>query len=231
MVRHTKTEAQVTRMRIVEGALAAFAESGVRTTTLEHVAERAGVTRGAVYWHFADKVALVSEATAGLAWPLDVGADMDLYRAHPLPLQLLCRKLWRQMEQCVSAPIHWQKVKLVLAHDLRSELSPSALKQLEKVMASAAGHLGQVMTIARERGQLLDGLCPLAAGQGLHAIGKGMLWAHASDVSDAPRLASPLCLELFMAGAAHHRADRSLPGELGCCRRRATAPPSSSSTC
>lgn len=206
MVRHTKTEARLTRMRIVEAALAAFAESGVRTTTLEHVAERAGVTRGAVYWHFADKVALVSEASAGLVWPLDVGADMDIYRAHPLPLQLLCRQLWRQMEQCVNAPIHWRKVKLVLAHDVRSELSPSALKQLEEVMASAARHLGQVMTIARERGQLLAGLCPTAVGDSLHALGKGMLWEHASEFSNASRLASPLCLDLFMSGAAYPQA-------------------------
>ncbi len=201
MVRHTKIDARLTHLRIVEAALAAFAENGVPATTLEDVAVRAGVTRGAVYWHFADKPALVSEASEGLVWPLDVGADIDLYQAHPLPLQLLCQRLWQQMEQCVRAPIHWQRVKLVLAPGIRSALSPSAFKQVEEAMASAARHLGQVMAIARDRGQLLEGLCPKAVGDGLHALGKGMLWEHASERSNASRLASPLCLDLFLFGA------------------------------
>lgn len=202
MARQTKLDAQLTRTRIVEAALAAFAGRGVRATTLEDVAACAGVTRGAVYWHFADKPALVSEVISGLEWPLDIGPDIESYREHPLPLRLLRLQLWRQMERCVSATRQWQQVQLVLGHGVRSELGGAPLAQLEETMARTVQRLGRVMTIAHRRGQLRAGLAPMAVARGLHAVGRAMLAEHASEPAHSQRPVSPLCLELFMKGAA-----------------------------
>jgi TetR/AcrR family acrAB operon transcriptional repressor len=58
MARKTKAEAALTRHRIVECARQVFSRDGVTNTSLEHVAKEAGVTRGAVYWHFRDKADL-----------------------------------------------------------------------------------------------------------------------------------------------------------------------------
>ena len=55
MVRRTKDEALETRNRILDAAERVFGESGVSRTSLEDVASAAGVTRGAIYWHFKDK--------------------------------------------------------------------------------------------------------------------------------------------------------------------------------
>jgi TetR/AcrR family acrAB operon transcriptional repressor len=202
VARQTKSEAQLTRARIVEAALAAFAGRGVRATTLEDVAACAGVTRGAVYWHFADKPSLVSEVISGLEWPLDIGADIESYCRHPQPLRLLRLQLWQQMERCVGTTRQWQQVQLVLGHGVRSELGAASLAQLEETMARTIQRLGRVMTIAHGHGQLRAGLAPIAVARGLHTVGKAMLSEHASEPAPAPRLASPLCLELFMAGAA-----------------------------
>lgn len=60
MARKTPDEAAQTRQNIVEAARHLFYSKGVSATTLEHIARAAGVTRGAVYWHFADKAALVA---------------------------------------------------------------------------------------------------------------------------------------------------------------------------
>src|SRR4051812_50116320 len=48
-----------TAERIVSGALAQFEESGIRRTTMEDVARRAGVARVTVYRRFANKDRLV----------------------------------------------------------------------------------------------------------------------------------------------------------------------------
>lgn len=54
MVRRTKEEAQETRQQILEAAEKAFHARGVARTTLADIAKLAGVTRGAIYWHFQD---------------------------------------------------------------------------------------------------------------------------------------------------------------------------------
>lgn len=58
MVRKTKAEAEQTRQQIIDAARKVFLELGVGRASLERVAQVAGVTRGAVYWHFENKAAL-----------------------------------------------------------------------------------------------------------------------------------------------------------------------------
>ena len=58
MVRKTKEEADLTRSLIIEAARRVFLECGVGGTTFERIAAAAGVTRGAVYWHFRNKTEL-----------------------------------------------------------------------------------------------------------------------------------------------------------------------------
>ncbi|MBL8522861.1 MAG: TetR family transcriptional regulator, partial [Betaproteobacteria bacterium] len=58
MVRRTKEEAQETRNRLLDTAEHVFNERGVSRTSLAEIAEAAGVTRGAIYWHFKNKLDL-----------------------------------------------------------------------------------------------------------------------------------------------------------------------------
>lgn len=56
MARKTKSEALKTRQMLIESAIEQFARNGVANTTLTDIADAAGVTRGAVYWHFTSKI-------------------------------------------------------------------------------------------------------------------------------------------------------------------------------
>ena len=55
MARRTKEAALETRAQIIDAARRVFHAEGVNRSTLDKVAKAAGVTRGAVYWHFANK--------------------------------------------------------------------------------------------------------------------------------------------------------------------------------
>lgn len=200
-MRHTRAESELTRARVLDAALAAFADRGVRSTTLEDVAALAGVTRGAVYWHFEDKAALVAEVIADLQWPLDIGADMTAYQAHPQPLRLLREQLWQRMERCIGDPAQWRTVQLVLRHGVRSELPADAMARVDRAMAETVTRLGRVMTIAYHRHQLRPGLRPVSVARCLHAVGVGLLSEYASQRMQGESKASPLCLDLFMVGA------------------------------
>lgn len=58
MVRKTKEETQETHDRILKAAIDVFYEKGVERATLENIATSAGMTRGAIYWHFKNKLDL-----------------------------------------------------------------------------------------------------------------------------------------------------------------------------
>ena len=62
MARKTKRQAQETRQQIIDAALRLFTVQGVSATSLSDIATEAGVTRGAIYWHFKNKVDLFTEA-------------------------------------------------------------------------------------------------------------------------------------------------------------------------
>lgn len=62
MARKTKQQAEETRQEILDAAIKTFSERGVSATSLADIAKAAGVTRGAIYWHFKNKVDLFQQA-------------------------------------------------------------------------------------------------------------------------------------------------------------------------
>ncbi len=57
-MRKTKEEAAITRDTLLKAALTIFSRKGYASATLGNIAEEAGVTRGAIYWHFGSKAEL-----------------------------------------------------------------------------------------------------------------------------------------------------------------------------
>lgn len=54
-MRKTKIESLKTRQYLMNAALEVFYRQGVTRATLQEIAQEAGVTRGALYWHFRNK--------------------------------------------------------------------------------------------------------------------------------------------------------------------------------
>lgn len=71
MARRTKEEALRTRELILDMAEREFHRRGVSRTSLEQVAAAAGVTRGAVYWHFRNKADLFNAMMNRVTLPLE----------------------------------------------------------------------------------------------------------------------------------------------------------------
>ncbi|MDO5692717.1 MAG: TetR family transcriptional regulator [Pseudomonadota bacterium] len=71
MARRTKEEALATREALLNAAELMFEQRGVSRTSLANIAKAAGVTRGAVYWHFKDKVDLFNAMMERVTLPLE----------------------------------------------------------------------------------------------------------------------------------------------------------------
>ena len=61
MPRKTKEESIKTRSLLLEAALDVFSEKSFSEVTLSEIAERVGMTKGALYWHFKNKGDLLSK--------------------------------------------------------------------------------------------------------------------------------------------------------------------------
>jgi len=89
-MRRTKTEAEQTRQAIMESARRLFAERGVARTSLDQIAQAAGLTRGAIYWHFANKAELFTALREDSLLPFFQGMGETLQEdAHGDPLRAL----------------------------------------------------------------------------------------------------------------------------------------------
>ena len=71
MARRTKEEALATRHRLLDAAELLFQAQGVSQTTLQQIAQQAGATRGAIYWHFKDKADLFNAMMERVILPLE----------------------------------------------------------------------------------------------------------------------------------------------------------------
>ena len=67
-----------TRERVLSAALEVFAERGYHAATVEEIAERAGMTKGAVYYWFRDKVDLATDLQADLWTTIAAEAQRSL---------------------------------------------------------------------------------------------------------------------------------------------------------
>jgi AcrR family transcriptional regulator len=72
--RAARAEQRDTRGALLEAAAEVFAERGFRDATVDEIAERAGYSKGAVYWHFDGKddlfVALIDERVDSATWEM-----------------------------------------------------------------------------------------------------------------------------------------------------------------
>ena len=60
-MKRTKEEARRTKEAILKCAVQAFIEKGFEKTSLAYIAEKAGLTKGAIFWHFKDKSTILDE--------------------------------------------------------------------------------------------------------------------------------------------------------------------------
>lgn len=196
------SRADKTRAILIDAALAAFARRGVRATTLEHVAASAAFTRGALYWHFPDKTALVEAVFEELVWPFDIGADLAVYRNSEAPLTLLREVLSLKMQDCLSDPHQRRCMEVVVRYRGTAELPEALSERLERLTLRALQHLCGVLNIAYERGQLRRGLTPIDVARCLVAACIGVIAEQMDDPQAELNRSFHLAPALVLSGAA-----------------------------
>lgn len=89
MARKTKQEAAATRQKLLDAAEKVFYARGVSAATLADVAREAGVTRGAIYWNFRDKMDLFEAMMQRVVLPIEQAAQAHVAVQTVQPVQRL----------------------------------------------------------------------------------------------------------------------------------------------
>ena len=107
-----KADAERTREAILDAAELTFLAQGVSRTTL---AEAAGVTRGAIYWHFEDKAAVFDALLERVRLPLDGIVDDAVQRLGATPVECLREIAQRSLAGiCHDLPL--QRAATIVLH-------------------------------------------------------------------------------------------------------------------
>ncbi len=176
MVRKTKEEAEKTRADIIRAAREVFHEHGVVRCSLEKIAKAAGVTRGAIYWHFADKAELFFAMREDVFAPMIERTDALLYDpATPNPLDAIeasVTEFFRVLNEC---PVVRETFEIMISRceyvdefaTIEEEVGRPAWEFLDKIE--------RMYRLAAEKGDLRAGIGPEDAARDTWAFTSGLL--------------------------------------------------------
>ena len=175
MVRRTKEEAQETRSQILEAAQKAFYDRGVARTTLADIATLAGVTRGAIYWHFNNKAELVQAMLDSLHEPLEELARASENEEELDPLGCM-RQLLVQLFQQIATDPKTRRLNEILFHKCEFTDEMCDMRRQRKT-ASVDCNLRIEISLrnAINRQQLPAGLDTVRGAIALHAYIDGII--------------------------------------------------------
>lgn len=166
MARKTKAEAEQTRRQIIDAARKVFHTLGVSRTTLEKIAQEAGVTRGAVYWHFKDKQDLFFAVREHATLPLVDQVDerlLDAGQADPLAgIEQALLRIFTVLEGDPSARETFEI--MIFRCEYVAEFTP-VLERINGSCDDLAIKLQGAYRRAAERGLLRPGLDPALVAQ------------------------------------------------------------------
>ena len=176
-MRRTKIEAKQTREAVIAAAVAVFLERGFSRASFEEIAQTAGVTRGAIYWHFRNKLEifyalerradLPNEALGGrLRARLAADPQLD-------PLDELADTI-REGVRAFEADTERRRILTILwlRCEYVGEMLP-ALERRQRADAALQQLFVDAIALAAARGRLAPGRSPEIAGRALTLLVNG----------------------------------------------------------
>jgi TetR/AcrR family acrAB operon transcriptional repressor len=221
MTRCTKEDALQTRNALIDAAELVFESRGVAGTALQEVAETAGVTRGAVYWHFKDKVDLFNAMMDRAILPFEqqwLAASPDdatepLVRLRSVLCDILRTTATDSRLQRVLA-ISTQKVEYV------GEINGIRDRHL-RIREQALRRIEGLLRLAAKSQQLAPGVSVSFAARMLHALVDGLIsnWMLDRSAFDLRRVGQvaveQLLCGLSCPGSSVRPGEQVSPGHTG----------------
>ena len=175
MARRTKDDAEKTRDAILDAAEQVFYDRGVSRTSLEQVAAAAGVTRGAVYWHFRNKTELCEAMSQRVFLPQEDVLERLASSASDKPLEDLQKACCQSLELIATDKQRHRVISILM---FRCEYTDDMALIMERRMQCKARMLdrcARMFARAKKLKMLAIGWTPQLAAQSLQALMGGLI--------------------------------------------------------
>jgi len=175
MVKKTREEALETRNLLLDTAEQVFHRKGVSQTTLNDIARAAGLTRGAIYWHFTNKVDLFNAMCDRVTLPLETMTEAASAEDVADPLGEMRNSVLFFFHK-VTSDEHSRLVFDILFNkcEFVAELGP-IMDRDARVREQFTRRFERMFVNAEKRGQLPPGLNHRLAVQSYQGYVKGMV--------------------------------------------------------
>ncbi|WP_110685388.1 TetR family transcriptional regulator [Salinicola aestuarinus] len=174
MPKRTKAEAEATRETLLDAAETVFLVRGVSKTSLEQIARQAGMTRGAVYWHFKNKAdlfhAMVERVKMPLRQLLDDVEDPERPQAPLESLRLATLHALERLQRPRSRRVH-----TILLHCCEASSDVDTLALQHQLAEECFATMMEHFSIAQRQGMLVTGIEPEIACRMLMAMFGGLM--------------------------------------------------------
>jgi TetR/AcrR family acrAB operon transcriptional repressor len=175
MARRTKEEAQATRSHILDTAELVFEQHGVSGTSLNEIAIAAGLTRGAIYWHFDDKADLFNAMMDRVTLPLEARDEAGGFTGDDITLSQVRGGFVDLLRKVINDP-QLRRVLEIAAHKVEYVGAMDAVRERHlKMRNSCLDDLERALKRAVRTGQMPKGISPRAGAIGLLALFDGLL--------------------------------------------------------
>ena len=203
MVRRTKEEAQATRKLILDTAEVVFHERGVSRSSLNDIAQTAGLTRGAIYWHFKDKADLFNAMMERVTLPLEETAYKSDDESLADPLAYMRDNFLQALRLTVESP-QIRRVFEIATHRIEYVEETRAVRDRHlAIRDKCLAHAERGIGLAIRRGLLPRRIPAKAAAVGLHALIDGLIqnWMLDPRAFDLVKTGQQV-LDAYLAGLA-----------------------------
>lgn len=195
-MRRTKAEASETREAILDAAEHAFLKKGVSKTSLNDIAERAGVTRGAIYFHFRDKPAIYNAIIDRIRFPQEQLIAEVSRNDSVNPIDVLEKSACSCLERFAEDE-HQQRVMTIIT--LRCEYVDEFSQMMSRLRDAHDSMLNlftRMLYVAQSRDMLADDWTPQDAARVLVCVVGGILheWLNSAKSFDLEKLGTRLIL-------------------------------------
>jgi len=185
VVRQTKENAEITRQRIIDAAREVFLSRGVSRTSMEQIAAQAGVTRGAIYWHFSNKTELFSALREQVLLPLiDRMDDSLLVENNDDPLGQIGKFLSGTIDALNESSDTRQTFEIMMVKCEYVEELSAVLEQTLYNCERIAKKIEQLYERAKTKGQLKPTDSPAILAMDTHLFFSGLIHLWVKDLDN-----------------------------------------------